>query len=290
MHISLPAGTYIIAVSGGVDSVVLLHMLQSNPAVKLVVAHFDHGIREDSVENADFVKVLAELYGLPFEARREELGPRASEGLSRSRRYLFLRDMMRKHKAVAILTAHHQDDRIETAAINVLRGTRRRGFVSLKSTASLMRPLLSLTKDDIRDYATQHHLEYFEDSTNASMDYLRNRVRARLYGRLSTDLREKLVTLLNTIESDNQQIDGEVGWLMAGRTDRFPRADFVEIDAAVLFELVAEWLRKNDATFDKNTIVRICNGVRSLQTGAKIDIDKFYYCQLTRTEVVLMRR
>ena len=100
---------YVVAVSGGVDSVVLLHMLAHRPDIELVVAHFDHGIRDYSVADAQFVKELADSYGLPFESRREKLGKQASEDLARSRRYAFLRSVADKHQA-KIMTAHHADD------------------------------------------------------------------------------------------------------------------------------------------------------------------------------------
>ena len=85
--------TYIVAVSGGVDSVVLLDMLAKKGEHELVVAHFDHGIRPESDADARFVWALAQCYGLPCEVRREELGAGASEELARARRYAFLRDI-----------------------------------------------------------------------------------------------------------------------------------------------------------------------------------------------------
>jgi tRNA(Ile)-lysidine synthase len=80
---------YLVAVSGGIDSVVLLHKLVAAGEHELVVAHFDHGIREDSAEDARFVKGLAEHYGLPFVMKREELGKTAGEEQARTRRYAF---------------------------------------------------------------------------------------------------------------------------------------------------------------------------------------------------------
>ena len=84
---------YIVAVSGGVDSVVLLDMLGKIPGHELVVAHFDHGIREDSARDAQFVASLAHERGLIYAGKREELGANASEALARERRYGFLREL-----------------------------------------------------------------------------------------------------------------------------------------------------------------------------------------------------
>jgi tRNA(Ile)-lysidine synthase len=128
MDISVEPGRYVIAVSGGVDSVALLHALTKRPALDMIVAHFDHGIRPESAQDAAFVRTLAESYGLPFVTDRVELGPDASEASARQARYSFLRTLQRQYDATSIITAHHQDDLLETAIINLLRGTGRRGL------------------------------------------------------------------------------------------------------------------------------------------------------------------
>lgn len=166
--------TYIVAVSGGVDSVALLHMLSKTDGHNVVVAHFDHGIRDDSVDDAPFVRALAARYGFIFETVREALGANASEDLARERRYAFLRSVAKKHNG-RIVTAHHGDDAVESIAINLHRGTGWRGVAVLDS--DILRPLLNLTKREILEYAQLHNLEWHEDSTNASDVYLRNRLR-----------------------------------------------------------------------------------------------------------------
>jgi tRNA(Ile)-lysidine synthase len=142
------------------------------------VAHFDHGIRSDSADDARFVESLAAQYGLPFVTRREELGDKASEELARNRRYAFLRDQA-KRLGARLVTAHHADDVVETIAINLLRGTGWRGIAVL-SAADITRPLLTKTKQELREYALTHRLEWVEDSTNEGTQYLRNRVRRRI--------------------------------------------------------------------------------------------------------------
>ena len=89
----LEKGTYIIAVSGGVDSVSLLDALQKQPGITLVAAHFDHGIRPDSRDDEQFVAKLARTYDLQYASERQELGARASEAVARKARYEFLQKM-----------------------------------------------------------------------------------------------------------------------------------------------------------------------------------------------------
>jgi tRNA(Ile)-lysidine synthase len=174
--------TYIVAVSGGVDSVVLLDMLVNTALIgknnRLIVAHFDHGIRPDSSADAQFVAALAQQYGLGFETKREELGPHASEEKARQHRYAFLQSLAQKYDAT-IMTAHHADDVVETIAINMIRGTGWRGLAVL-DTPAIERPLLQHRKSDLLTYAKTHRLVWHEDSTNSSDAYLRNRVRRQL--------------------------------------------------------------------------------------------------------------
>ena len=150
-------------------------MLQQTGKFDLIVAHFDHGIRPDSAADARFVAGLAKLRGLPFVSKREELGAKASEDQARKARYDFLFQEARRLQAT-IATAHHLDDVVETIAINSIRGTGWRGLAVL-DRAGVVRPLLKYSKAEIRSYALGHQLEWVEDSTNASSNYLRNRVR-----------------------------------------------------------------------------------------------------------------
>src|SRR5690606_22278428 len=143
---------YIVAVSGGVDSMVLLDMLVREGSHELIVAHFDHGIRADSHKDATFVQDVAKKYGLPFEKRREVLGEKASEALARERRYAFLRSVAARHEA-KIVTAHHLDDVVETVAINITRGTGWRGLAVMDT--DIVRPLVDMEKKELVRYANQ---------------------------------------------------------------------------------------------------------------------------------------
>lgn len=198
--------TCIVAVSGGVDSVVLLDMLAKKGEHELVVAHFDHGIRLESDADARFVEGLAQQYGLPSEIRREELGPAVSEELARARRYAFLRQVAATHNA-NIATAHHLDDVVESIAINVTRGTGWRGL-AVMGDRTIERPIIHMTKAEIRAYALQQHLEWVEDETNSTGDYLRNRLRRTIYyKKLDPGAKSELFDRRNTQLAVRDEID-----------------------------------------------------------------------------------
>lgn len=223
---------YIVAVSGGVDSVVLLDKLVKRGEHELIVAHFDHGIRQDSAADAQFVAGLAKSYGLPFETKREELGEDASEELARNRRYAFLRGIAKKHSAV-IVTAHHMNDIAETIAINVARGTGWRGLAVLAS--DICRPLLGMTKQEIIAYAKRHRLEWREDSTNASSVYLRNRLRVRL---TDEDTVRQLAALRARQVELRDDIDHEIRRQLSTMNGTYSRYFFTHIDQAIAIELL----------------------------------------------------
>lgn len=196
MKIKLPTpGRYIIAVSGGVDSMVLLEILSSQQHLELVVAHVDHGIRGESAADAEFVKQAADAYGVKFEKIELGLGAEASEETARLKRYKFLRQTCKKYQAKGIILAHHQDDVIETVFINIIRGTGWRGLSSLRSHDELVRPLLEVTKNAIRVYAEAKNIKWHEDSTNTDIKYLRNFVRHTFMPALNTGDREELLRL-----------------------------------------------------------------------------------------------
>lgn len=225
------SGRYVVAVSGGVDSVVLLHQLSLMRDLELVVAHFDHGIRDDSSQDAKFVAGLAKFYDLPFEVKREKLGKNSSENLARNRRYKFLRSIAEKYDAL-IITAHHSDDAIETIAINITRGTGWRGLAVLDS--DIIRPLLGTTKQDILIYAQRHHLKWREDGTNASDVYLRNRIRRKTTD-LTDDNRLKLLKLRQSQIRQKNDIDNEVSRLI-GAGPAYTRYFFGQLDEKTAIE------------------------------------------------------
>lgn len=192
----------IVAVSGGVDSVVLLDMLIRGQLSSLrsidddlgevVVAHFDHGIRPDSVADARFVEALARQYGVKYIGQREELGGDASEEKARERRYGFLYEVAKTQGGV-LITAHHQDDLVETIVLNIERGTRWRGLATM-SDRRVTRPLLKRTKSELIAYATKNRLEWVEDETNQGNCYRRNQIRHQT-ALLSSESKQQLYDL-----------------------------------------------------------------------------------------------
>lgn len=271
MHVNLEPGKYVVAVSGGVDSMVLLDLLAAQPGLKLTVAHFDHGIRLESRFDAHFVRLAALRYGLQFTTERAELGPDASEATARQARYDFLRRVQKEVGAQTIVTAHHRGDRVETAVLNWRRGTGRLGLTALKDKPDLRRPLLTYDKAQLIKYAVENKILWREDSTNQSPKYARNRVRSSLEGQ---DI-SALTAALDNLQETNEQIDALVAEQLKQQLSQqgLNRAWFKKLPSAVAAEIMATWLRWEDlADFDRPTLRRLTAAGQTAATGKKFDI------------------
>lgn len=176
----LQPGKYIVAVSGGVDSMVLLDMLRRQSDLELIVVHVDHGIRDDSAHDAMFVRNYATQHSLLFMDTRLALGEHPSEEVARAARYKFLQQCSKKFNAQGIVLAHHQDDLIETALLAIIRGTGWRGIAPFTYNVVLLRPLLDTPKHMLIGYARSHAIDWREDPTNSDESYTRNYIRNTL--------------------------------------------------------------------------------------------------------------
>jgi tRNA(Ile)-lysidine synthetase-like protein len=275
MNIELPAGWYVVAVSGGVDSVVLLDLLRRQSELRLTVAHFDHGMRPDSPADRLFVQELARQYDLPFVYDVAQLGPAASEAVARHARYQFLNQVRLASRATAIVTAHHQDDLLETAILNMMRGTGRKGLSSLRDRADIRRPLLAYSKQTIKDYAVAQGLDWHEDASNADQTYRRNYVRHSVLPRLTAEARQRLLNILSKQQAVNAQLDELLANYLHVQpiAKQLNRPAFNQLPHVVAKEVMASWLRANGlANFDKKTIERATISAKVGHSGSQTEL------------------
>src|SRR5262249_13900539 len=141
--------------------------------------------------------------------------------------------------------AHHNDDFLETAILNILRGTGRRGLSSLKSTDEIVRPLLEFSKQEIANSARWNRLGWREDPTNADTKYLRNHVRHKLLSRFNEDERRQLRDIISTAKKLNAEIDGLLADLLSAQPSpgELNRRWFISLPHSISREIVASCLR-----------------------------------------------
>ena len=293
MQIEVDPGKYVVAVSGGVDSMVLLDLLTKQPDFDLVVAHFEHGIREDSDEDRKLVESAAATYGLSFVFEHGNLSANASESLARDRRYGFLRQVQEQTSANAIITAHHQDDLVETAIINMLRGTGRKGLSSLQSTEELVRPLLGTPKQAILEYALEHSISWHEDSTNANDAYLRNYIRHTLIPKLGSKGRAELLAHITKAADINPDIDQLLSQDLHLQLNdhELKRSWFVMLPYDVSCEMMAAWLRSEGIReFDRKLLHKLVVGAKVAMPGKAFDINAGYQLKVAKTALQVSAR
>lgn len=181
-----------VAVSGGVDSMVLLHVLR-RLGYPCSVAHVDHGLRgTESDGDRAFVRAYCEAHGIPFAVKQVDVHARmATSGESvqmaaRALRMAWFKELA-KNDARKVATAHHADDVSETFFLGLIQGMGARGWGSIPVRSDvLVRPLLDVTREAIIAYANAHGIRWREDASNASDAYLRNRIRHELLPLLET--------------------------------------------------------------------------------------------------------
>ncbi len=275
MNISVEPGTYVIAVSGGVDSVALLHLLQDQADINLTVAHFDHGIREDSKADRHFVQRLADDYKLPYVFDVGKLGPAASEAEAREARYTFLQKVADSINADSIITAHHKDDVVETAIINLMRGTGRKGLTSLGTRNGITRPLTGIPKENLIAYAKDQGLVWREDSTNQDDTYLRNYVRHQITNQFDQTTQQEFSEILNNQKRVNEELDKLLIEELQthSRENVINRQWFIQLPHNVAKEIMATWLRSNSINnFDSGTLERLVVAAKTGQSGRSFDV------------------
>ena len=213
-----------------------------------IVVHYDHGIRgKVSAEDAEFVWQQCRNYGVTVRCGCGKLTAATGEAVARQYRYDFFRRVAeaiaRDNEPVYLVTAHHQDDLLETIALNIVRGTGWRGLVPMNQPR-VIRPLLDIAKAELVSYAIEHGLAWREDQTNDNPRYLRNRLRA-LLARRSPDDKAELTRLYERQKHLRRQIEQELGHYCARYSARdkqgqlvLRRYDLIMLPADVAIEIL----------------------------------------------------
>lgn len=187
-----PEERCLVGVSGGRDSVTLLHQLHAVGFRELIVCHLDHGLRRESGAEARFVEKLAAQFQYEFVLQREDIGALAKrrrkslETTAREARYSFFAHVARERDCPRLFLAHHADDQVETLLFNLFRGAAANGLAGMSPFTTrtidgvalqISRPLLGTWREEIDAYVSRHRLAFVEDPSNADRKFTRNRLR-----------------------------------------------------------------------------------------------------------------
>lgn len=242
---NIPKGKLILGLSGGPDSVFLLHILRNHD---LIAAHLNHKIRKAADADEKFVKSLCENLEIPLETSQVDIkaksksSKRGLEECGRIERYKFFNKLAKKHKTKTIITAHHADDNLETILMNLVRGG------SLKALAGmcleekfkehiLQRPLLYTSKKEILAYLKLHKIPYCKDLSNLDTTFTRNNLRHKIIPQLSkinpnlpstiAKNHENLAEISDYLEKESEK------WLKKFPKNTFPAKEFTKLHPAL---------------------------------------------------------
>lgn len=269
--------TVFVAVSGGRDSVTLLHLIHKLGLVwklRLGILHVNHGLR-GKASDADeaFVRGLAKRLAIPIFVDRVNVAEKAkSEGLSlehagREARYHFFEKMAEAKHAHKIVLGHTQDDQAETVLMRIIGGTGLQGLQAIRpkrrlNGAYLVRPLLEIPRADISAYAKEHALAYREDASNRSLKFLRNRIRLKLLPVLAKSFNPQIKRTLARLP---HLLDVDL--------------TFLEETSALFYRRLTVQKNENEIVFPKRSFLRLSPSVqyrllgRAMRSLAEADLD-----------------
>ena len=284
-HLFPPAGNVIVAVSGGADSLCLLHLLhrlcgpgKRYPAIRLHAAHLNHQLRgAASEQDASAVAALASEWGLPLTVGSIDVPAlarcdhRSIEDAARLARYRFLREIA---QGQPIAVAHHADDQVETLLLHFLRGSGLPGMVGmLPRQRDIIRPLLGITHAQTVAYCREHNITALEDASNSDPAYTRNRIRHQLLPLLESinpGFRAILLRNAAVIRSDFAYIEAQIDacWSQVIVSEQ-ENALTIQVDAldALPISLQRHLLRRVTA--------RLCDGQSPLEPRHYALIEQF---------------
>ncbi len=306
----------IAAISGGPDSMALLDLLckiKEKKDITIVVAHVNHKLRKESEEEKDFVCDYATKRKLIYEYMEiKEYQHDNLENEARNKRYEFFKELVQKYKANYLMTAHHGDDLIETILMRLVRGSSIKGYSGFREmldmgTYKLVRPLISVTKEDILNYLDKNNLKYYLDKSNNSMIYTRNRYRKKVLPFLKEENKNvhlKFLKFSEELEQVNNFIDNYIKDILNDiknnkgiNIDKLLKYDDFIIKKVIEYELSLIYTNDLFRVSDSNTIaimnlikLKKSNGIINLPNGYvaikdynnfKIEynknIDEYYY-------------
>ena len=264
-----------MGVSGGRDSVALLHLLHARGFRRVVACHLDHGLRGTAAtRDRRFVQRLAARLGFSFAAERVDVGALAAErrlsietAAREARREFFVR-AARRERCHILLLAHHAEDQAETFLLRLLRGTGPAGLAAMRPVAmrdglTVLRPLLATRREELEEFLRARRASWREDATNAEPAFARNRVRHALLPALTAaagrDPVEPLCRAAEILADEEDWIAGMLSAETASPPETLSAADLRAMPRARQRRLLLAWLRARgvaEAGFAETELVR----------------------------------
>ncbi|PKO17288.1 MAG: tRNA lysidine(34) synthetase TilS [Chloroflexi bacterium HGW-Chloroflexi-10] len=300
-------GVFVVGVSGGADSICLLHLLVTQ-GVPVFVGHYHHGLREEADQELAYVKHFCEELQVPF---RVEYGDVANfskqnhlsiEEAARICRYRFLFSLATENNADAVIVAHHADDQVETVLMHFFRGSGLSGLTGMRAKTvisefnddiPLIRPLLTYKREEIEQYCEQHRLKYFIDQTNRDVQFYRNQLRNEIIPYLAQrnpGFQNRILNMTTILQAEEDLILGNLENIWCD-TVFFQGKNAIGIDRNRLMNLhkafqrrmvrkVAFELDQKVRDFSFATVERVLDFIHE-HTSGKVNLENQIACEIT---------
>ena len=288
---------YLLGISGGRDSVALLHTLLAAGFHKLVLCHLNHGLRgKESGQDAAFVRRAAKKHDLPCEIGRVNMDKLMKENgesmelAARNARQRFFRVCAKTYRCKRVLLAHHADDQAETILFNLLRGSN--GLKGMQFTAShqvgdmrleMLRPFLNVTRNQIDIYLADHHIKYRDDASNAQAVATRNRLRNEAIPLLNDIMGRDIRPAVLRAEAASQSLQSAAGELLSSIQTEDPQGrlylpKLVELSPVMQSTVIHNYLKKHGIPNVSHHLLERCITLITDPSTAKINLpgDRFF--------------
>lgn len=297
----------VVGFSGGADSAALLHFLAVDMRLcsRITALHVNHMLRGDDAERDErFCRDFCSAHGIAFEAVHiniaEISGGVAVEETARNERYAALADCARRHGAKYIALAHTETDNAETLIFNIVRGSGLKGACGIPASRpcgifTIIRPLLSCTREETEEYCRENGIDYVTDATNSDTHYTRNFIRHEILPRLrriNPAAEDSLGNLCALLSRDSDFIEGEAERFFASLADRRTAAiaALAELHEAVRTRVLARMYHAaGSGDIDSLHIRAVCD-IMSGGTGAKTELPGGIFAVVTGDSITFMTR
>ena len=264
----------VFSVSGGMDSMALLDMALS---FRPHVVHFNHQVRDDSDADVELVKQFCEKHQLSYDVFYLNVPKSNFQHEAHVLRQQKLIQVAKNRKIKHVFTAHHADDQTETILMRLIRGSDLLGYSGLNEKEVIFgitfhKPLLSVSKNSISDYVSEHHVTFREDSSNATNDYFRNRIRHKIIPLLKQEnprLNDSFARFHEQLSVASSHLDDE-----ASRYDinNLTRKQFIQLSQALQIQLLIKLLRLNQIDYTYEHIKSIQSLIASSTSNAELHL------------------
>ena len=281
----------VVGVSTGPDSMALLNLLMKNIDKKIVCAHINHSVRKESNEEAKYLENYCKDHNLIFEYYKiDSYEQNNFENEARTKRYAFYEETLKKYHSHTLFLAHHGDDLIETVLMKIIRGSNLEGYAGIKTYSNLsnyriIRPLLSITKEDIIKYNTINNIKYFTDNTNEDTSYTRNRIRKNILPLLKKEnpnVHKSFLKYSNTIQEYYNYIEDYTKKIIKEKYNSHTinieefKKEHLFIQKNIIYYILSEIYQNKDNIIKENHVTSIINLINNNKPNSFLNLPQNY--------------